>query len=150
MATTVFKSVKEVINQETGELVSLERHSVKKVKYDEFIQVYLNDIAGLLQIDSVSEIKVLMCLWKEATFTSTNEELKTIIVTRFVKDKWVQETNVKLQSINNALCSLVKKGLLYSPAKTAYVLNPNYFFKGPISDRAKAIKHVVEYRIEKG
>ena len=53
------------------------------------------------------------------------------------------KTNLAAGTIRNTITSLVKKDSRY---KAVYYLNPEYFFKGKISDRTQIIKNIIEYK----
>lgn len=53
------------------------------------------------------------------------------------------KTNLAAGTIRNTITSLVKKKMLL---KAVYYLNPEYFFKGKISDRTQIIKNIIEYK----
>lgn len=52
------------------------------------------------------------------------------------------------QLLRNTITSLVKKKMLLKDSryKAVYYLNPEYFFKGKISDRTQIIKNIIEYK----
>lgn len=53
--------------------------------------------------------------------------------------------NLAAGTIHNTITSLVKL-LKDSKYKAVYYLNPEYFFKGKISDRTQIIKNIIEYK----
>ena len=58
------------------------------------------------------------------------------------------KTNLAAGTIRNTITSLVKKKMLLKDSryKAVYYLNPEYFFKGKISDRTQIIKNIIEYK----
>lgn len=54
----------------------------------------------------------------------------------------------ELSCLRNTITSLVKKKMLLKDSryKAVYYLNPEYFFKGKISDRTQIIKNIIEYK----
>ena len=58
-------------------------------------------------------------------------------------------TGLKESTIRNSLVTLSKKRMIIKDTKhkRVYFLNPEYFFKGSISDRTKVIKNIIEYQI---
>lgn len=58
------------------------------------------------------------------------------------------KTGLAAGTIKNTIVSLVKKKMLLKDNRynSVYYLNPEYFFKGKITDRTKIIKNIVEYK----
>ena len=54
------------------------------------------------------------------------------------------KTNLAAGTIRNTITSLML--LKDSRYKAVYYLNPEYFFKGKISDRTQIIKNIIEYK----
>lgn len=119
-------------------------HSVKQ---EEFIQLYLTMHSGYLKLKGDVEHKIMYFMWRDAV-QRTNDPVNRVIINKAVKEEWVELTGFKIQSINNAINSLVKKELLISEKRTMYILNPRYFFKGALADRIKAIDIVFKYKVE--
>lgn len=134
----------------TGELDyhKIEHTIVKKVSQDDFIQVYLEDLSGLLGIESLAEFKVLLSLWQKANFNNENSNDGNVVyLIKSVKEEIANNTGHSLSRINNTISSLTKKGLLVKKDRSVYWLNPKYFFKGYSKDRIKVVKTVIEYEI---
>jgi hypothetical protein len=144
MGVKLYQEVNTITNLETGEVKSIEHHIRKRVDINEFIQVYLEDMGGLLKIKNGTEFKLMALIWK-ASEMRRHEVANRVVITKAIKDEWSEELKVKSQSINNALTQLVKKELLVKKDRTIYYLNPKYFFKGALADRPHAIKIVLEY-----
>lgn len=62
----VYQEVTENVNTETGEVSTIKTSTSKVTKFyssqEEFIQVYLNDMSGLMNIASKTELQILMQL----------------------------------------------------------------------------------------
>lgn len=143
----------EIINQETGEVqYQIKSQTINSTKFyktrEEFIQIYLEDMSGLLSLTTKTELKILMVLWK---YSSYNEEDKgnCITVTPKVINDLVKATNVQEQSVRNAITTLLKNPnqlLIKDPKfRSTYYLNPKYFFKGSLKDRPKVMSVVLNY-----
>lgn len=57
----------EIINQETGEIqYQIKSQTINSTKFyktrEEFIQIYLEDMSGLLSLTTKTELKILMVL----------------------------------------------------------------------------------------
>lgn len=65
-----------------------------------------------------------------------------------LRDTIKVKTNLAAGTIRNTITSLVKKKMLLKDSryKAVYYLNPEYFFKGKISDRTQIIKNIIEYK----
>lgn len=134
----------------TGEVHShsIEHTIIKKVSQDNFIQVYLEDLSGLLGIENLVEFKVLLSLWKKANFNDENSENGNVVyLVKSVKEGIANDTGYSLSRINSTISTLTKKKLLVKKDRSVYWLNPKYFFKGYSKDRIKAVKTVIEYEI---
>ena len=143
-----------VVNELTGELISstseVSSITTKCKNVDEFIQVYLEDISGLLGITTKGEYHVLVYAWKYAPY-SDEANGNIVHFNKMLKDKIIDGTGLTDGSIKNILTKLVKKDLLIKTNyKSMYYLNPKYFFKGKLSDRTKAfnLQLNLNYRIE--
>lgn len=128
-----------------GEILSAE---IKTVSAEQFCQIYLRDNEEFYKL-SKAESNVLAVLWYTSNYyedkdralpgnkISLDEELRDTI-----------KTNLAAGTIRNTITSLVKKKMLLKDSryKAVYYLNPEYFFKGKISDRTQIIKNIIEYK----
>jgi hypothetical protein len=125
--------------------------TTKHVTHDEFIQVYLQDITGLMGIASKGEFFVTLWLWKMSSFLgkdSTSNFGNMVTVGEAARDIIRQETGLTLGTIKNIIAGLVQKGIiLKTKYRATYYLNPKYFFKGDLKARAQAYKRVQNYVI---
>lgn len=74
---------------------------------------------------------------------------KLILIKTNVNMKQIESIKVGVGgTIRNTITSLVKKKMLLKDSryKAVYYLNPEYFFKGKISDRTQIIKNIIEYK----
>lgn len=141
---------KTLIDSETGEVIQQEISTkvIKRVAQEDFIQVYLEDLAALLSITAISEIKVLMVLWRMASFNKENDKAgNRIVLVKPIKEEIANELNLTLGTIDNILRKLLNKNLIIKMDRTIYSLNPQYFFKGYMKDRLKVVKTIIEYHI---
>lgn len=138
------------IDYSSGELITEEIKNIRNVKADAFMQVYLNDLSGLLQITSRKELILLAVLWRHSTFTNGDNLGNIVCVHAEIKNEVFELTNMTDGAIRNSISKFVKKELLikYTKGRGLYYLNPVYFFKGALSLRSKTIKYVLEYKIE--
>lgn len=146
--TTVDPETGEVVDQHVNEELNI--RAIRKVKdYPEFIMIYLKDIAGFLQIDNATQIQILSIIWKESTFNNpeTNQG-NTIAILKDDKERWAEQLNVGVRTIDNAISALVEKDLLLREGRGKYKLNPKYYFKGTNADRTKILKLQVDYNFD--
>lgn len=148
------QQVEYTIDTETGELQPIYgQQEIKQTRIyttkEEFIQVYLNDISGLLNIASKTELQILMILWKYSSYNEEDNKGNFVIINPKIIADISISTGVKEQSVRNALSSLIKnpkKPLIKDKQfRATYYLNPVYFFKGALKDRPKVMRYVLEY-----
>lgn len=144
----------DYVDPDTGEVFTSSKQTIQTTKVyssqDEFIQVYLNDLSGLLNIASKTELQMLMILWKYSSYNESEENKGNFII---INSKIIQDIatklNIKEQSVRNCLSSLIKndkKPLIKdSRYRSTYYLNPTYFFKGALKDRPKVMKVILKY-----
>ena len=135
-----------VVNTNTGEIQS----AVAKIKVDsvdEFIFCFLNSIPQITSLDGNS-MRVLMWCWKFSTFNSIKPEANYIHNDIDFKESIRNEGgNLSNGVIDLAVHNLCKKGFLIKKCRGKYMLNPDFFFKGTISNRSKLVCNI-EYNPE--
>lgn len=141
-----------VINQETGEVLEdkSEIVSIKEVPKDSFINVYLNDMSGLMNIRTQTELRILAWMWKLSTFPDNEFPGNCVVLGDLLMDKIEKDLKIKRQTIRNTVSNLVKTQVLLKDDKhrSTYYLNPKYFFKGKLSDLPKVRQVVLQYVIQ--
>ena len=149
----VYQEIKEEVDINTGEVITLRSSVSKTTKFyssqEEFIQVYLNDMSGLMNITSKTELQILMQLWKLSSFNGDDNSGNFIIINQKIIADLSKQINIKEQSVRNSITSLIKnkkKPLIKDPNfRATYYLNPIYFFKGALKDRPKVMEIVLQY-----
>lgn len=145
--------MKEIVTQninENGEIISAEIKTIKTVTAEKFCQVYLEDNEEFHKL-SQSEYRVLSMCWRYSIYYSDlNYPGNKVNYDKQFKDLIMEKTNLAESTIKNAFTTLVKKEMLLKDKnyKGIYYMNPKYFFKGSLSDRAKVIRHTIEYNIK--
>lgn len=135
-----------LVDECTGEL--LEYKQTKRITIDEFVMVFVNSCPRLIQLNGL-HIKVLICCWKYSTFNSRTDQTGNIVYNgRGFKEFCAKEgLESSPASIDNAISELCKQGLLLRRYKGEYILNPEYFFKGTLSNRSKIdLRFIVDPR----
>lgn len=132
-----------------GVLINRNLSTVKQMKSDEFIQVYLTDMSGMMNITSKGELKVLLHFWKYSTYVKDNQIGNMVTINSRIMTEIANEMDVNIQSVRNIIVGLKKKELIISDkdCRGVYYLNPKYFFKGNSNERLKCYTRTIEYQI---
>lgn len=133
-----------LLDNQTGEI--LDYKEVKKVSIDEFIMVFFASCPELMKLTGV-ELKVLICCWKKSSFNPVNDEAGNVVYNGPSFKEYCKEQGASTSdaNIDNAVSVLCKKRMLLKKHKGEYLLNPEYFFKGTLSNRSKIdLRFVVE------
>lgn len=135
----------QVIDITTGEIKSAVSH-IKVDNIDDFIMIFLNNLRCLYNLEGL-ELKLLMQCWKKSLYA--NDYSGNILLNDNDFKKSVIDDGLKMSpaTIDVYISKLCKKGLLIRLSKGKYMLNPNYFFKGRLSDRSK-LKLEMSYNLE--
>jgi hypothetical protein len=136
------KETTHIIDHDGGEILRSEIITRKRVTADKFVQLYLDDFGALMGIEGEGEYRLILWCAKNMNY-DTNE----VIIVNALKKRIAAECDLSPYTINNAVSALVTKNLLLRKDTSIYMLNPNYFFKGKIDDRAALIR-TVEYYIQ--
>lgn len=121
----------------------------KRVKQDEFIHIYLEDLGGLFNLKGDGEYKVMAYLWKHSKFFKKGDIANSVIINPRLIAELVDITGLKATSIRNIISKLSKKELLISTEfRGCYFLNPLYFFKGDNKYRKGSYETVIKYIVE--
>lgn len=142
--------VRQVDNFDSeGVLINRDLTTLKDVKGDEFIQVYLTDMSGMMNITSKGELRVLLHFWKYSTYVTDDQIGNMVTINSRIMADISKEMDVNVQSVRNIVVGLKKKGLIIADnsCRGVYYLNPQYFFKGYSSDRLKCFSRTVKYNI---
>ena len=134
----------------SGEILSAEVKTIKTVSAEQFCQIYLRDNEEFYKL-SKAESNVLAVLWYTSNYYEDKDRAllgNKISLDEELRDTIKIKTNLAAGTIRNTITSLVKKKMLLKDSryKAVYYLNPEYFFKGKISDRTQIIKNIIEYK----
>lgn len=146
----MYEHTNQFIDITTGEILFQAKDIVRRVNVDDFIQVYLKDMSGLMGIKNMAEYHILVWFWKFSRFPDANSKANYVSLDAILLSKIREETGLKDQSIRNSICSLAKKNILIKDKnmRGIYYLNPNYFWKGKISENTKNLKLSFDYKFE--
>ena len=130
-----------------GEILSAEVKTIKTVSAEQFCQIYLRDNEEFYKL-SKAESNVLAVLWYTSNYYEDKDRAlpgNKISLDEELRDTIKIKTNLAAGTIRNTITSLVKKKMLLKDSryKAVYYLNPEYFFKGKISNRTQIIKNIM-------
>lgn len=133
-----------LLDLQTGEITDL--YITKKVTVDQFIMVFFSSCPKLMELTGL-HLKVLICCWKCSSFNPNSDEESNIVHNNKSFKEECKENGMEVSdaSIDNAISALCRKGFLQKRCRGEYRLNPEYFFRGKLSNRSKLrINCVVE------
>lgn len=136
---------KTIIDSSTGEVLEQTVELTQRVSQDKFIQVYLEDLSGLLKLENVIQMQVLALIWKYCSYTNEMDQWNKIIILKDTKELWAQQLGCSIRNIERALMGLCNKDLITLTARATYILNPKYFFKGTSNMRKVTMSLYKEY-----
>ena len=127
-----------LVDNHTGELMELRQ--TRKLSLEEFIMVFFSSYPELFKLRGL-QLKILMCCWKHSTYNKENDNSGNIVHNNASFKEHCREEGLQLSdaSIDNNISALCKSGLLKKKCKGEYLLNPDYFFKGSLSQRTKIL-----------
>lgn len=132
-----------VVNSQTGEIESAVT-TVKVDTIDDFIFCFLKSIPQITSLKG-NTMRVLMWCWKFSSFNPNIPDANYINNDLDFKEKIRAEGgNLSNSSIDLAIHNLCKDRFLIRKCKGKYALNPDLFFKGTLSNRAK-LRCSIEY-----
>ena len=131
-----------IVDNHTGELIELRQ--TRKLTLEEFIMVFFSSYPELFKLKGL-QLKVLMCCWKHSSYNKENDTTGNIVHNNASFKQHCREEGLKLSdaSIDNNISSLCKTGLLRKKCRGEYLLNPEYFFKGTLSQRTKILTQFI-------
>jgi hypothetical protein len=127
-----------VVDNHTGELLELKQ--TRKLSLEEFIMVFFSSYPELFKLRGL-QLKILMCCCKHSTYNKENDLSGNIVHNNTSFKEHCREEGLQLSdaSIDNNISALCKAGLLRKKCRGEYLLNPDYFFKGSLSQRTKVL-----------
>ena len=134
---TYVREVNEVIN-ESGEILVNQRTEVSQFESEPpYVKIYLQDIARLNGLNP-SEQKLINELVFNMGYNNVVPSYKP------VKEIIANKLGVSYETIDKAIKTLHKKGVLIRKARGMYIMDPNLFGRGSWKD-IKKIRMVIEY-----
>lgn len=131
----------------TGELLKFQQ--TIKISMEDFIRfciVSQEELATLTE----SQIKVLSCCWRNSAYNKHLCSQGNVIYNDKLFKESCREQGINMSDafIDKVICQLSKQGVLIKLCKGMYILNPKYFFKGTLSDRAR-LQYNITFESEK-
>lgn len=130
-----------LVDKHTGEIQEWKRTRV--VSIDEFIMFFFASMPDLFKLEGL-QMKVLMCCWKHSSYSDVETEGNIIHNDKLLKD-YIRSCGLNLTdgAVDVIIHRLSKANILIKKCKGTYILNPQYFFKGRLSDRSKIVYNII-------
>ena len=124
-----------LVDKHTGEIQEWKRTRV--VSVDEFIMFFFASMPDLFKLKGL-QLKVLMCCWKHSTYNDVETEGNILYNNKLLKD-YIRSCGLVITdgAIDVIIHNLCKQNIIIKKCKGAYMLNPQYFFKGKLADKSK-------------
>lgn len=119
-----------------GEILEQNYKTISKTKEDDFIKLYLSDIGHFHKLER-NQQDLLYYFLKIMTYDNL------IIVNKRIKEKISKESGKAYSTVENALVSYVKSGILLKDGRGTYIANPYLFGKGRFEDIQKIRTEVI-------
>lgn len=124
MKTNIYEETDRTIDTETGEVIKVVSHSIRKVESEPaFVKMYVDDISYFHGLPNICKSLML-------ELTKLVDYKGMISIPGGVKKAIAISLNVNPNSVTNAITRLVKEKLLCRVDSGLYKLNPLYFAKG--------------------
>ncbi len=142
------KGKDDKIRNEKGEIIDEKTYHYLVDNEQDFYIVYCR-LMSILSEMSECEIKTVSWIAANMQFNKN-----MIVLTSGVKQQAATDMKVSVSCISNSIPGLVRKGVLYRETGSdgrrdcIYYLSPEYFWKGERGERRKALKLVLELRMD--
>ncbi len=153
--TKILTDSEGYVDPTTGELItctftSNKQTFTKQTTYDNFVQLYIRDLADIYRIKSRVQIALLITLCEEVHLaTSKTIELPTFTALLDDKNRWAEKLQINSgKNIDNALAGLLSRGVILRISRGKYAINPKYIFMGALANREKTIELSIKYQIK--
>lgn len=126
----------------TGEIKELK--VTKVVDQEKFMIIFLSTLPQMFNLKG-NQIKMLMYCWKYSSFNPKGETEGNIINNNVLFKDYVRNAGLNLtdSAIDVYISNLSSVGFLIKKCRGVYMLNPNYFFKGTVSDASKLQLNII-------
>ncbi len=129
--------IKQVVDQETGELIdqTIEKHFVTKVDTDDFFMVFIENLAPFFGLKHPSDVRLITAMCTLAEFNTG-----IVKMSKKTRATLCEMSNISPTNISRSISRLVKMNLLVED-EGDYTINPNIFWKGSTATRAEVLKN---------
>lgn len=137
MAKTLkHETIKQVKDKETGEWseMTTSKTFAIPVNEEEFYMTFIKSLSSILNLNSFTEVKVLVRLCEIAEFNTGKVSL-----TAGKRTEFIESLSINKAYLSSSIKSLINKGLLKGD-KGEYQINPLVFWKGSLKERNALIK----------
>jgi hypothetical protein len=139
------RSVEQVVDMNTGEVLTTRKEFTIETSPDEFMLVFITQMAPLYRIKSGTAIQLLAYLCSIAQFNSCEVSFTTA-----KRQQFIEMTKVSSQTISNSLKELKDLGLIQGD-RGDYTINPEVMWKGSTKEReawmtGKGLQVMMEFR----
>lgn len=127
--------IKEIVDRETGEILTAESSKifVKKISEDNFYMTFIDYISPFFKLPP-NAIKVLIWMCKNAEFNTGKVTLASKTREKLAKEAGISPTTI------TANLSTLKKAKLIDGERGEFIINPQIFWKGELKARKEILK----------
>jgi hypothetical protein len=136
---TTYESIESVTDLNTGEITVIKSHTQSVLeKEPDYVKLYVADIMKLNNLPRNSGA-VMNCLLRSMSYNN--------IIPAYAPIKRVicKELNIGMDSLNKAIDSLFKAGMLIRIERGVYMADPNLFGKGEWKN-IKNLRLIIDYK----
>lgn len=132
------ETTKEVIDPNTGELVSVTSQKTFTIKTttESFYMTFINHSKHLFKLNSATDIKLIIKLCELAEYNTGR-----VILPSPLRKEVCEELEISSQQFSNAVSNLKKKKIIKG-TKGLYNINPLIFWKGTTDMRSQILKNI--------
>jgi Firmicute plasmid replication protein (RepL) len=121
---------------EDGEILEQNFKTISKTKEDDFIKLYLSDIGHFHKLER-NQQDLLYYFLKIMSYDNL------IIINKRIKERIAEESGKAYSTVENALVSYVKSGILLRDGRGVYIANPYLFGRGRFEDIQKIRTEII-------
>lgn len=120
----LFESINQTIDETTGEVLSSKKVTKMIIPQEPaFVKLYIQDIMKVMNLNGSCKDVLL-------AFLPTMGYNNVIAAQKFVKEMICDQLGMKMNTLNKAIDTMSKEGVLIRKGRGIYVVNPNIIAKG--------------------
>lgn len=130
------ETIRQIKNKDTGEWeeMTTSKTFAIPVNEEEFYMTFIKNLSSILNLNSFTEVKVLVKMCEIAEFNTGKVSLTT-----GKRNDFMEELSINKAYLSASIKSLIMKGLIRGN-KGEYQINPLIFWKGSLKERNALIK----------